>query len=1230
MKAQRKAQRKARQRKKRAHTKRRDVRATDKAFAMGLNGKSVKERQGAKTFPHMEWDGEKFVPQTPAPSPIIKVDATLMEAAHKKLGMDWKGTRKGAFLTREVKGLADTGCQTCTAGVEFLTQIQCPRSYLVPTHHRINGITTTGLGIVGSVLIRFQINDKVTRQMVHISENIHGLYLSESALVELGVIHREFPQQTADVCGCIACVGVAPVSACCRDDGASECMERTSTPERPEVIPFEPTSENLEKFERWLLECFASSAFNTCTHHPLQAMTGVPMKAVKRKDGVTHPRWYTPIPVAFHWKKQVKADLDRDVRLGIIERVPQGELSEYCSRMVIAPKSNGKPRRTIDFQQLNKATIREVHHTPSPINLVSQIPADMVKTVLDAWNGYHSLLLDPESKELTTFNTEWGRYRYLRGPQGFHGTGDAYTRRFDDITSGEERYLRCVDDGLLYDKSIEDAFWHTFDHIKLCADNGIVFNPEKFKFARDEVEFAGFEVTKDGYRPADHIIEGIRDFPTPKNNTDVKSWFGLVQQVAYTFSESSIMAPFRELQSKKKPFYWDETLEDAFQKSKEEIMRLSLEGVRSYDLQKPTCLATDWSKAGLGFSLMQRHCTCSGIPDPNCGKGHWKLVFAGSKVTNESQKRYSPTEGECLAAAHGLNRCRMFTLGCPNLILATDHNPLTGILNDRRLDSIENPRLLRLKEKTLGFDFKIMYIKGGSHAIKAADSLSRHAVWKGEALGDLDDVEVVAEAHAVHQASGIGSVSWSRVNEMAGMDDECVALVNLISDGFPATRDDLPENLRRFWSMRDDLYVIDNVPFKSKKMLIPRNLRRPVLEGLHIGHQGVSSMLANARSRLFWPGLDAEVKQLRENCRQCHEQAPSQSDEPPITPAPPETPFEQTVADLFHLEGHTFIAYADRFSGWLEVDKLRSGTFRDVRWSLLRWFRTYGVPEELATDGGPPFNSLEYRRFLRTWNVERRLSSAYYPRSNGRAEAAVKSAKRILLGNINPSTGELDTDAATKAIMAHRNTPTHDTGVSPSEMLFGRLLKDHLPIAKRPLRPEWKEIADARELALAKRAVKPPSDLDKRELRPLTTGDSVQIQNQTGTHPTKWFSTGVIAQVHPNRQYSVVMDGSRRVSLRNRKFLRKIVPISRRAPHFPDDEMLEGPGQEKLDGVGLVQEPVGPAQEPVPNPPSESVVDNLPSTRTDEQPLSLRRSTRTKMKAPQFVAKMDGKSHGYK
>ena len=287
--------------------------------------------------------------------------------------------------------------------------------------------------------------------------------------------------------------------------------------------------------------------------------------------------------------------------------------------MVVAAKKNGEPRRTVDLQKVNQSTLREVHHTPSPFNLVSTVPAQTKKTVLDAWNGYHSLMLNPDHKDATTFITEWGRYHYCRASMGLHTSGDAYTRRFDDITSDFERKVRCVDDTLLWDQSIDAAFWHTFDYIKLCADNGIVFNEEKFEFTKDVVEFTGFEITSDGFRPPARIIEAIKNFPKPEKVTDIRSWFGLVNQVAYTFYQAEIMEPFRELLSgKRRVWSWDETLTDVFNKSKEAIVEQIREGVHNFSINRATCLATDWSKTGIGFTLSQKHCQCKGPADPGC------------------------------------------------------------------------------------------------------------------------------------------------------------------------------------------------------------------------------------------------------------------------------------------------------------------------------------------------------------------------------------------------------------------------------------------------------------------------------------------------------------------------------------------------------------------------------------------------------------------------------------
>ena len=142
----------------------------------------------------------------------------------------------------------------------------------------------------------------------------------------------------------------------------------------------------------------------------------------------------------------------------------------------------------------------------------------------------------------------------------------------------------------------------------------------------------------------------------------------------------------------------------------------------------------------------------------------------------------------------------------------------------------------------------------------------------------------------------------------------------------------------------------------------------------------------------------------------------------------------------------------------------------------------------------------------------------------------MKSAKRILQGNIDGTTGALDTDAAATAIMTHRNTPSQDTGIAPSVLLFGRPIRDHLPQHNRELRSEWNSINDAREVALAKR-VHRSNPSPGKELEPLSVGDPVQIQNQSGNRPNKWYNTGIISEIFPNRQYSVVVDGSRRVVL---------------------------------------------------------------------------------------------------
>ena len=134
-----------------------------------------------------------------------------------------------------------------------------------------------------------------------------------------------------------------------------------------------------------------------------------------------------------------------------------------------------------------------------------------------------------------------------------------------------------------------------------------VFNPTKFRFSQTEIDFAGFHVTKDGIKPARSLLDAIYSFPKSTKIRDAHSWFGLVNQVTFGLSSSKAMQPFRGL-LKPGMWYWDEVLNCAFENSKAAILAMVRDGIHTYELNRPTCLCTDWSKEGLGFTLLHKHC----------------------------------------------------------------------------------------------------------------------------------------------------------------------------------------------------------------------------------------------------------------------------------------------------------------------------------------------------------------------------------------------------------------------------------------------------------------------------------------------------------------------------------------------------------------------------------------------------------------------------------------------
>ena len=436
-----------------------------------------------------------------------------------------------AVLSKTVMIFPDSGAGICLGGPQHIVKMGLKQRDLLPCRKRVSAVGGSVLTCQGWLPVKFNVEGNITEQPLYICDRVDRLYFSRAGCTATKILPSSFPYPMNHPQ--VSCLNAANIS-----NGDTESLDR------PISMPYPPTEENIPKLKAFLLDKFRDSVFSKST--PFRSMKCKPAHIHLKSDAVPYAT-HVPIPVPIHWKEQVRADLLRDVENGVIEEVPVGDPVVWCSQMIVTAKKDGRPRRTVDLQKLNAQCLRETHHCQSPFRLACLVPPNTKKTVVDATDGYHAIELDEESKPLTTFITEWGRFRYRRLPQGYTAAGDAYTRRYDEIIKNVKDKIKIIDDTLLYKVGIEANFYHTYNYLVLCAENGVTLNPDKLQFCQDIVDWGGLKVTETGVCPSDSLISAIRDFPAPKDITGARSWFGLVNQVAWAHANATLMQPFRDL-----------------------------------------------------------------------------------------------------------------------------------------------------------------------------------------------------------------------------------------------------------------------------------------------------------------------------------------------------------------------------------------------------------------------------------------------------------------------------------------------------------------------------------------------------------------------------------------------------------------------------------------------------------------------------------------------------------
>lgn len=895
--------------------------------------------------------------------------------------------------------------------------------------------------------------------------------------------------------------------------------------------------------------------------------------------GVTHrikinpchtPVVHPPRRVPAAKRQKVREELERMEQLGVIRRIQ--EPTEWVNSMVTATKKNGRLRICIDPRDLNKAIKREHYPLPTIEEVLTRIPKASVFSVLDATSGYWQIKLDSSSEKLCTFNTPFGRYAFRRLPFGISSAQDVFQAIMHDIFNDIEGTEAIVDDLLIWAEDEEQHDIILGKVLQRARERNLKFNKEKSQIKCSSISYIGHTLSKEGLKPDPTKVEAIMEMGAPHNKEELQRFLGMITYLGkFIPTLSQTAAPLRALLVKDTEWHWGQEQSKSFTTLKGVVSETPV--LQYFDISKPTKISVDASSKGLGAALLQDD----------------KPIAYASKSLTQTQQNYAQIEKEMLAIVFGCVRFHDYIYGLTTVEVETDHKPLEAIL--RKPLHQAPARLQKMMMSIQRYSLVVKYRPGKELVI--ADTLSRAPLTE-EATGliyEEYDIDTLTNSH-VHQ------VQLTRVKQATGNDPVLQAITPLIQSGWPNSRSQIPLVARPYWDVRDELSTQDGIILRGERIVIPKCLQKEMLELLHSSHLGIEKCKQRARDAIFWPGMTSQIEDMVSRCQTCCKYRRKNTKEPLLPHNTPLRPWERVGADLFELQSKKYLILVDYYSGFIEIEVLRSTTSEKIVECCKSQFARYGIPDSLITDNGPQFSSHTFSTFAKQYKFQHTTSSPIYPQSNGRAERAVQTAKNIIKKAVD------DNRDIYLALLDLRNTPINKESGSPAQRLMGRRTKTQLPTTQRLLAPKIIEPSIVqKQLNKEKAKQKFYYDRHTKPLPPLKAGDRVMVKPHDNS---VWKPATVTATLKEPRSYSVTTQDGQNLRRNRRHLLKCKTPSSSWAN---DDE--NGPpfnqAREKEQGA------ITPDPTNTPNAPAET---NAAQTSSKEP---TRRSSRVTSKPDRYT-----------
>lgn len=726
--------------------------------------------------------------------------------------------------------------------------------------------------------------------------------------------------------------------------------------------------------------------------------------------------------VPLHLRKQVEDELMRLQKEDIIEKATGP--TPWVSPIVIVPKPRNPNtfRLCVDMRKANRAIKRERHPMPTIDEIFAELNGAKFFSKIDLKEGYHQLTLDEKSRYITVFSTHVGLFRYKRLSFGINSASEIFQDSIRQVLSNIPGVINVSDDILIYGKAVPEhnqALLRVLERLKQC---NLTLNPNKCVFSVNKIHFYGHIFADDGIYPDPIKVKAITDLDPPSNIKELRSFLGMLNYIGRFLPDiSNTTVTLRQLLHKDAIWTWSDAQEGAFKRIKE-ILK-DVHKLAYFDTKKNTHLHVDAGPTGLGAILSQEQ------------GDKTEIITYASRTLTETEQKYSQIEKELLAVVWAIQHFNIYLLG-NKFTLHTDHKPLISILSNPHASP--SARIERLCLKIQQYKFRIVHQNGQSNP---ADYLSRHPLNDKKSVNPSPAVEEYASF--ILRCATPHALSMETILEETNQDSVLQKLRQAVKeDNYNFWQQD---ELKPYKHIQHEISDVNGILLRQHRIILPESLRLKAVELAHIGHLGVVKTKQLIRTKLWFPNLDKLVEEFIKGCVPCQVNTPTNYRNAVYTTPSATHPFD--VVDVDYAgpfpDGKYAFLLVDEYTRFPFVKFVSSTSFKNLQTVLNNIFSTFGFPNKLKSDNGPPFNGTDFKSHLKNCDIVHHPITPYWPEANGMVERFVKTIKKhICCLNFEQNDYRQNIH---NFLMNYRDTPHQTTGKSPYALMFDRKVRTFLP-----------------------------------------------------------------------------------------------------------------------------------------------------------------------------------------